>query len=50
MGAYSKDLRIKALAAARRGTSRREVVKTFGKRRWRPPSEMKRKEALGENV
>ena len=30
MGAYSKDLRIKALAATDRGTPRREVVRTFG--------------------
>ena len=30
MGSYSKDLRIKALAATERGTPRREVVETFG--------------------
>ena len=30
MGAYSKDLRLKALAAVDRGIPRREVVGTFG--------------------
>ncbi len=30
MGSYSKDLRLKVLAATDRGTSRREVVETFG--------------------
>lgn len=30
MGAYSKDLRMKTLAALYRGLSRREVVETFG--------------------
>jgi transposase len=30
MGAYSKDLRLKVLAATDRGTPRREVVETFG--------------------
>ena len=30
MGAYSKDLRIKTLAALQRGIPRREVVETFG--------------------
>ncbi len=30
MGAYSKDLRIKTLAALKRGIPRREVVETFG--------------------
>jgi transposase len=30
MGAYSKDLRLKVLAATDRGTPRREVVGTFG--------------------
>jgi transposase len=30
MGAYSKDLRIRTLAAVERGMPRREVVETFG--------------------
>jgi transposase len=30
MGSYSKDLRLKVLAATERGTPRREVVETFG--------------------
>ena len=30
MGAYSKDLRTRALAAVHRGTPRREVVEVFG--------------------
>jgi transposase len=30
MGSYSKDLRVKVLAATDRGTPRREVVETFG--------------------
>jgi transposase len=30
MGSYSKDLRLKVLAATDRGTPRREVVQTFG--------------------
>jgi transposase len=30
MNAYSKDLRLKTLAAVDRGTPRREVVGTFG--------------------
>lgn len=30
MGSYSKDLRLKVLAAIDRGTPRREVVETFG--------------------
>ncbi len=30
MGSYSKDLRLKVLAATDRGTPRREVVDTFG--------------------
>lgn len=30
MGAYSKDLRIRALAAVHRGVPRREVVEVFG--------------------
>ena len=30
MGSYSKDLRLKVLAATDRGTPRREVVETFG--------------------
>ncbi len=30
MGSYSKDLRLKVLAATDRGTQRREVVETFG--------------------
>jgi transposase len=30
MGAYSKDLRMKTLAALQRGIPRREVVETFG--------------------
>lgn len=30
MGAYSKDLRLKVLAATDRGTPRRQVVETFG--------------------
>ena len=30
MGSYSKDLRLKVLAAVERGSLRREVVETFG--------------------
>ena len=30
MGSYSKDLRLKVLAAADRGTPRKEVLETFG--------------------
>jgi transposase len=30
MGAYSKDLRLRALAAVERGIARKEVVETFG--------------------
>jgi hypothetical protein len=30
MGAYSKDLRIRTLAALERGMPRKEIVETFG--------------------